>query len=77
MAETLYDLISANKRKTIVFILVTSLFLGAIGYVVVRLLNWGITGYIFFAIFIIIYNIILYYNSDKLAIRSTGSVPAP
>ncbi|MCK4250741.1 M48 family metalloprotease [candidate division WOR-3 bacterium] len=76
MAETLYDLISANKRKTIVFILVTSLFLGAIGYVVVRLLNWGIIGYIFFAIFIIIYNIILYYNSDKLAIRSTGSVPA-
>jgi heat shock protein HtpX len=75
MRDTLYDLIGANKRKTFIFIIITSLFLGAIGYVVVRYLNWGITGYVFFAIFIIIYNIILYYNSDKLAIKATGSVP--
>ncbi|MCK4755450.1 M48 family metalloprotease [candidate division WOR-3 bacterium] len=76
MAETLYDLIGANKRKTIVFILVTSIFLGAIGYIVIRVLNWGIIGYIFFAIFIILYNVILYYNSDKIAISTTKSVPA-
>ncbi|MGB3341814.1 MAG: M48 family metalloprotease [bacterium] len=76
MRDTLYDLIGANKRKTFLFIIITSLFLGAIGYVVVQYLNWGIVGYIFFAIFIIGYNIILYYNSDKLALRATGSVPA-
>ena len=76
MRDTLYDLIGANKRKTFLFIIITSLFLGAIGYVVVQYLNWGIVGYIFFAIFIIVYNIILYYNSDKLALRATGSVPA-
>ncbi len=76
MRDTLYDLIGANKRKTFVFILITSLFLGVLGYVVVRYLNWGIVGYVFFAIFIIAYNIILYYNSDKLAIKATGSVPA-
>ena len=76
MRETLYSLISANKRKTFLFIIITSLFLGAIGYVVVRLLHWGIAGYIGFAAFIIIYNVILYYNSDKIAISSTGSVPA-
>jgi len=40
------------------------------------LLNWGTAGYIFFALFIIIYNFVLYYNSDKIALASTGSVPA-
>ncbi|MEO0094727.1 MAG: M48 family metalloprotease [candidate division WOR-3 bacterium] len=76
MRETLYDQIAANKRKTFIFIVITSLFLGALGYVVVELLNWGTAGYIFFALFIIIYNFVLYYNSDKIALASTGSVPA-
>jgi len=76
MRETLYDQIAANKRKTFIFILITSLFLGALGYIVVELLNWGTAGYIFFALFIIIYNLVLYYNSDKIALASTGSVPA-
>uniref|UniRef100_A0A7V1EIT4 Protease HtpX homolog n=1 Tax=candidate division WOR-3 bacterium TaxID=2052148 RepID=A0A7V1EIT4_UNCW3 len=76
MRETLYDQIAANKRKTFIFILITSLFLGALGYIVVELLNWGTAGYIFFALFIIIYNFVLYYNSDKIALASTGSVPA-
>src|SRR4030042_4394422 len=76
MKNTLYDLISANKRKTVLFIFVTSLFLGALGYAVVTLLDWGIVGYVFFALFIVIYNVVLYYNSDKLALKATGSVPA-
>ncbi len=76
MRETLYDLIAANKRKTFLFIIVTSLFLGALGYLIVQILNWGNTGYIFFALFIIFYNFILYYNSDKIALASTGSTPA-
>jgi heat shock protein HtpX len=76
MQETLYDLIASNKRKTFIFIVVTSIFLGAIGYIAVRLLDWGIVGYAFFALFIIIYNIVLYYNSDKIALKATGSVPA-
>jgi len=76
MRPTLYDLISKNKRKTFLFIIVTSLFLGALGYVVIRILDWGTVGYIGFAFFIIIYNVVLYYNSDKIAISATGSVPA-
>ncbi|MGB9720611.1 MAG: M48 family metalloprotease [bacterium] len=76
MRDTLYDLIAANKRKTFIFIIITSLFLGLLGYVVVELLNWGTAGYVFFALFIIVYNLVLYYNSDKIAIAATGSVPA-
>lgn len=76
MRETLYDLVAANKRKTVLFIVVTSLFLGALGYAVVQLLEWGAGGYVLFAVAIIVYNIVLYYNSDKIALKSTGSVPA-
>lgn len=76
MRENLYDLIAANKRKTVLFVVITSIFLGALGYVVVTALDWGLVGYIGFAVFIILYNIILYYNSDKIALSSTGSVPA-
>jgi len=76
MHGNLYNLIDANKRKTVLFIVITSLFLGALGYIVIRLAHWGTAGYAFFAIFIILYNIILYYNSDKIALKSTGSVPA-
>lgn len=76
MRETLYDLIAANKRKTFFFIFITSLFLGALGYAMVEVLDWGLGGYIFFAVFIIVYNVVLYYNSDKIALKATGSVPA-
>ncbi|KPK63384.1 heat-shock protein HtpX [candidate division WOR_3 bacterium SM23_42] len=76
MRETLYSLIAANKRKTFLFIVITSLFLGVLGYALVQVLDWGIGGYIFFALFIVFYNIFLYYNSDKIALKATGSVPA-
>ncbi len=76
MPENLYSLIDANKRKTALFIIVTSLFLGALGYIIIRVANWGIAGYAFFGVFIVLYNVILYYNSDKIALSSTGSVLA-
>ncbi|HEX7319210.1 MAG TPA: M48 family metalloprotease [bacterium] len=76
MPENLYRLIGANKRKTYIFIFITSLFLGALGSAIIYLMHWGISAYVLFGIFIIVYNIVLYYNSDKLALTSTGCVPA-
>jgi hypothetical protein len=55
MGATLYDLIAANKRKTFLFIVVTSLFLGALGYVAVEILDWGTAGYILLGVFITLY----------------------
>lgn len=72
----LYQLIGANKAKTAVFIVVISVFLGAIGYVVINTFHWGIAGYVLFGIFIVVYNFIMYFTSDKLALAATGSVPA-
>lgn len=76
MRETLYDMISANKMKTWIFMMVFSLLLGLIGYIIVNLFAWGVTGYVMFAIFIILYNLLTYYYSDKIALASVGAKPA-
>jgi len=76
-ATTFYDLIRKNKFKTYLFVFLISILLGIIGYVLIQLFDWGISGYIFFALFIIFYNLILYYNADKLALSLSGAKPAP
>lgn len=75
-STTIYDLVSRNKWRTAFFIFFFSLLLGAVGYVVVQVFHWGTSGYILFAFFIIFYNLILYYNSDKMALALTGAKPA-
>lgn len=76
MRQTLYDLISANKMKTWIFMIIFSLLLGLVGYVIVNLFNWGVSGYIMFAFFIVLYNLITYYYSDRIALASVGAKPA-
>lgn len=76
MGPHLYQLISANKLKTYLFIVIISLFLGAIGYIAVNTFQWGIEGYVLFGLFIVVYNLVLYYTSDKIALMATGSTPA-
>ncbi|MEO0077177.1 MAG: zinc metalloprotease HtpX [candidate division WOR-3 bacterium] len=77
MKTTLYDLIGVNKRKTALFIFLFSLLLAIIGYVLVQVFEWGLPGYVLFALFIIFYNLILYYNSDKVALAFSRAYPAP
>jgi len=76
MKQTLYNLISRNKWRTFFFILVFSLLLGLIGYVLAQIFSWGIEFYFLFGLIIIFYNLILYYNSDKLALTFSGAKPA-
>lgn len=56
--------------------IIFSLFLGFIGYIIINLFSWGTTGYVMFAIFIIFYNLLTYYYSDKIALASVGAKPA-
>ncbi|MGB9779702.1 MAG: zinc metalloprotease HtpX [Caldanaerobacter sp.] len=74
--KTLYELQAENVRKTYFFIVLFSLMLFAIGYFFVWYFNWGITGIVFLAIFIILYNWIAYEQSDKIALASVGAEPA-
>jgi len=76
MKDTLYGLISRNKFKTYFFIVIFSLILAVVGAMVVTVFRWGIAGYVLFGLFIVFYNIVLYFSSDKLALLSVGAKPA-
>ena len=78
MAErkNLYQLIGSNKAKTAVFIIGFSLLLGLVGYALGWYFRWGTGAYVLFGLFIVGYNLVLYYNSDKLALAVNGAKPA-
>ena len=78
MAErkNLYQLIGANKAKTFLFIVGFSLLLGLVGYGLGWYFQWGAGAYALFGLIIVGYNLILYYNSDKLALAVNGAKPA-
>jgi heat shock protein HtpX len=70
MKKSLYDLIDQNKRRTYLFILIFTLILAFLGYVVVNMFDLGIAGYSLFAAIIVIYNLSVYYHSDRIALSS-------
>ncbi len=76
MEKTIYELRDSNIRRTYLFLVIFSLILFGIGYFFVYEFNWGTTGLIILALFIIFYNIITYVNSDKIALASVGARPA-
>jgi heat shock protein HtpX len=50
--------------------------LGVIGYGLGWYFRWGTGIYVLFGIGIVLYNVVLYYNSDKLALAVSGAKPA-
>ncbi len=78
MAERrhLYKLISRNKWGTGLFILLFSAILGVIGAAMGIYFQWDIWIYVLFGAGIIIYNLVLYFNSDRIALAVNGAHPA-
>ncbi|MCR4423659.1 MAG: M48 family metalloprotease [candidate division WOR-3 bacterium] len=74
--ENLYNLISRNKLGTAFFILIFSLLLGFVGFLLGYFFNWGIEYYILFGLFIVVYNLVFYFNSDKVALAVNRARPA-
>ncbi len=72
----LYQLIAANRLKTALFIALITLLLGIVGLALGWYFGWGIEAYALFAGFVIIYNLVLYYNSDRLALAVNRARPA-
>jgi heat shock protein HtpX len=66
--KNLYQLISQNRLRTGLFIVVFSLLLGLLGYVLGWYFRWGTGVYVLFGLGIVLYNVVLYFNSDKLAL---------
>ena len=75
MAErlNLYQLIARNRARTMFFIVLFSLMLGVIGYGLGWYFRWGVGIYVLFGLGIVFYNVILYFNSDKLALAVSGA----
>lgn len=72
----LYRLIARNKRATAFFIVLISLLLGAVGAGLGWYFGWGIELYLVFAVGIVLYNLVLYHNSARIALAVNGARPA-
>lgn len=75
MEKTIYELRESNIRRTFIFIVIFSLILFGIGYFFVYEFSWGMNGLMILGAIIILYNIIVYNNSDKIALASVGAQP--
>ncbi len=74
--QHLYQLIAQNRWTTYLFIIIFTLILAVVGYALGYYFRWGIEYYLIFALFIIFYNLSLYYNADKLALAVNRAQPA-
>lgn len=75
--DNLYRLIARNKLNTGLFIILFSLLLGLVGYGLGWYLRWGTGAYVLFGLGIVVYNLVFYFNSDKIALAVNGAKPAP
>ena len=76
MKSTLYQLMSRNKWRTFLFIVIFALLFAVVGSVIVTAFHWGAAGFVLLGLFIVIYNVVLYFNSDKVALMTSGARPA-
>ena len=72
----LYRLISRNKWGTAGFIFLMSLLLGLLGAGMGAYFGWGWEIYALFGLGIVLYNVVLYFNSDRIALAVNGAKPA-
>jgi heat shock protein HtpX len=76
LEKTIYELRESNIRRTFIFIVIFSLILFGIGYFLIYEFSWGMNGLFILGAIIILYNIIMYNNSDKIALASVRAKPA-
>ncbi len=74
--ENLYKLISRNKWGTGLFVLLFTLILGVIGMGLGFWFGWDWWVYALFGIGIVLYNLVLYFNSSRIALAVNGARPA-
>ncbi|UCG43851.1 MAG: M48 family metalloprotease [candidate division WOR-3 bacterium] len=74
--ENLYKLISRNKWGTGLFVLLFTLILAVIGMGLGLWFGWDWWVYALFGIGIVLYNLVLYFNSSRIALAVNGARPA-
>ncbi|MBU1203827.1 MAG: zinc metalloprotease HtpX [Nanoarchaeota archaeon] len=76
MKQSFYSQIASNKRRTFFLIFFFIVVVIGLGYIFSQLMYWGWPGIILISIFAIIFPIISYYNSDKVALAVSKAKPA-
>ncbi|MDD5342612.1 MAG: M48 family metallopeptidase [Patescibacteria group bacterium] len=71
----MYKQISANKRKSIVLIILFIILVGAIGWALGQIFRFGYAGIIWALIIAIGLSFLSYYSGDKIALFTAGAQP--
>lgn len=69
-------MIARNKRSTVFFVFLITLLLAAVGAGLGWYFGWGLEIYLLFGLGIIIYNLVLYRSSDRIALAVNRAQPA-
>ena len=72
----MYEQIAANKRKTILLVLLFVALLSAVGLAVNFFLRGGLVGFVIVGIIVVVSSFVSYFNSDKVALRMARAQPA-
>ena len=72
----MYEQIAANKRKSVLLVLLFVVLLFAVGAAFNFFLRGGWVGLVVIGIIVIVSSWISYFNSDKVALRMSRAYPA-
>ncbi|MBI5405339.1 MAG: M48 family metallopeptidase, partial [Candidatus Kerfeldbacteria bacterium] len=70
---TTYDFVAANKRRSLILIVVFVLIIGLVGYAFSRLLNGGPVGVVTAIIVAVLMSLGGYYGGDRIALATAGA----
>ena len=72
----MYEQIAANKRRTVVMIVLFALLVFAVVAVITYLTSFGLIGFVIAAVIAIVSSYASYYKSDKIALKMSRAQPA-
>lgn len=70
---TTYDYVAANKRRSVLLIVVFVAVIVLVGWVFMKLLDYGPVGLIVASMIAVFMTLIGYYNGDKIALSTAGA----
>lgn len=70
---TTYDSIAGNKRKSIILVVLFTLFVGFIGWAIGTATDYSASGLVFAVIVAVVMTLAGYYGGDKIALMTSGA----
>ncbi len=70
---TTYDIIAGNKRKSIILVVLFTLFVGFIGWAIGTATDYSAGGLVFAVVVAVVMTVAGYYGGDKIALMTSGA----